>query len=183
MANNNQLTVTQELEFGRPRWLHFAHLLAVATWLGSTVCWGALLGTAATTSDSGTLKAAYESLHILDVGAFGVGVVVPSAFLVLITGLLQGALTEWGLFRFRWIMVKEAAVVVVMAVGGAPVAVWKNANIAILSVQGPGSLQNPEFLRNQALLLTANAWAVAMMVAMVVIAVFKPWGQRGRPNK
>jgi hypothetical protein len=163
---NRELTIPQN------RWLFSAHLLFVATWLGSSVCWLVLLGAAQTTTDPGTLRGAYEFLHVIDLD-----VVVPSAFGVLITGIAQGILTQWGLFRFRWVVAKEVATILVMLFGAIPVGSWEAANLAIVRAPGFGASPSPEFLQNQVWLLTGNAFVVAIMVAIVFVSVFKPGAQ------
>lgn len=165
--------MTGRLTVSQKKWFVAAHILFACTWLGTSVVWLVLLITAATTTDPGMLKAAYGFMNILDVW-----VVRVSAITVTTTGLLMCLLTQWRLFQYRWLIVKELIAVGVMLYGATIITIQKLANDGILFTQGMAARSTPAFVANQRLLLVETALDAALLISAVVIAVFKPWGKR-----
>jgi hypothetical protein len=93
---HNKITIKQK------RWLLSAHLLCTVAWLGAALCSLILNLTALFTTDPHLLNAAYVQASILDKAILRGG-----AIGALITGILLSVLTQWGLVRFYWIIVKE----------------------------------------------------------------------------
>lgn len=148
-----KISVTQR------KWLLTVHLLFSAIMLGDAVVFLILSLTAATAHDTAVLKACYASMQVLartSVRASTIGAVV--------TGVLLSVLTRWGLFRFYWIIAKEALTIVAIALGPFGMYFW--------TLKAESSWQ----------LWVGIMIQIVSLVAIFVISVFKPWGQRQGNN-
>ncbi|TJY42205.1 hypothetical protein E5161_09350 [Cohnella pontilimi] len=141
------------------KWLLTLHLLFSAIMLGNAVAFLILSLTAAAVHDAEALKATYASMHVLartSVRASTIGAVV--------TGVLLSVLTRWGLFRFYWIIAKEALAIVAIGLGPFGMYFW--------TLKAGSSWQ----------LWSGIVVQILTLASLFVISVFKPWGQRQRKN-
>jgi hypothetical protein len=164
----NKLTIPQR------KWLRTAHLFFTCTWLGSSVAWLALAITTALSQDESLVRVAYRLMLVIDLG-----VIVASSTFVTITGVLLCMLTQWGLFKHRWLIVKEIGTIGVITMGATFIKVANLANISITS--GSGFLHAPAFLANQRNVMTGMIIGVTVQVALLMISVFKPWIKKATP--
>jgi hypothetical protein len=167
----NKITIKQK------RWLLSAHLLCTVAWLGAALCSLILNLTALLTTDPHLLNATYVQASILDKALLRGG-----AIGTLATGILLSVLTQWGLIRFYWIIVKEI-VSVVCITGGVIISSWNDEAIASTALQGLQALHNPLYLTDRTLMLMGIFLQLTCLSAVIVISVFKPWGQRKRPSQ
>jgi hypothetical protein len=167
------LSVTQR------RWLLTLHLLFSAILFGLTIAFLILSITAANTNDEGDLKACYTSMHVLAKTSLK-----PSAIGALVTGILLSVLTQWGLFKFYWIIVKEGLTLLSIVLGPIGMEYWTLKAVTLTSAEGLSALQDPAFNVNSGQLWTGIILQIISLAAMFVISVFKPWGSRNRePGK
>jgi hypothetical protein len=76
------------------------HLSVSVGWVGAAAAYVAL-GLAATTSwDASTIRSAWVAMEIV-----GWRVIVPLALATVVTGLVMGLGTRWGLFRHYWVTI------------------------------------------------------------------------------
>jgi hypothetical protein len=89
------------------------HVTASVGWLGAVAAYLAPAVAGVASEDAQMLRAAYVAMDLI--ARF---VITPLSLAALITGLLQSLGTEWGLFRYYWIVVKFvltiAAVVILL---------------------------------------------------------------------
>lgn len=164
----SRLTVRQK------RWLLAAHLFFLAAWLGGGLGSLALNLRALGTTDPQLLRAIYifaDLLHttIIRGGAGG----------SLLTGLSLAYFTQWGLVRFYWIMAKEALTLLAVTTDLIIIR-WNSGVVEAISRQGPAVFSSPFYLGNRGLLFGASALQLSLLAVIIVISIFKPWGQRGR---
>ena len=76
------------------------HLTFSVGWIGAVVAYLALGVAAVRSNDVETVRAAWIAMEIT-----GWYVIVPIAVLSLLTGLVMGLGTKWGLFRYYWVAV------------------------------------------------------------------------------
>ncbi|MBO0962666.1 hypothetical protein J1P26_23495 [Neobacillus sp. MM2021_6] len=163
----------RRLSLTKRKWLLILHLLFSAIMLGVAFVFLILSITAATTDDNGVLKACYTSMHVLaktSVRASTIGTVV--------TGILLSVLTQWGLFKFYWIIVKEGLTLLSIILG--PIAMYfltLNA-VTLTTNDGLGALLNPAFTVNKWQLWIGIILQILSLCSIFVISVFKPWGTR-----
>jgi hypothetical protein len=102
----------------------------------------------------------------------------PLAVVALGTGVLLGLLTQWGLFRYWWVTIKLTLTAILTGV------------ILFVLVPGLGARADAAnaaraFTAAERLpLALAPAGGVALLILMVVLAVYKPpWRLRSRPTR
>jgi hypothetical protein len=97
---------------------------------------------------------------------------IPLSFGALITGIVLGLGSKWGLFRYPWVTAKLLLVVSVMAVGGFVIGPTTDAILAgrVLQPGGDATMR----------LMAAAAYDVAALALATVLSVFKPGRAFGR---
>jgi hypothetical protein len=76
------------------------HLTFSVGWVGAVIAYLALGVSAATSQDALTIRAAWIAMELT-----GWFVIVPLALAALLTGLILGLGTPWGLFRHYWVVI------------------------------------------------------------------------------
>jgi hypothetical protein len=118
------------------------------------------------------VRSAYVAMNLI--GQF---MIVPLSLAALVTGLIQALGTQWGLFRYYWVLTKLALTIVATtllllhqftAVAGAATRI---------SLAAPGELPNVGRLGTQ-IVFDAVA-AVLLLLVTTVLSVYKPWGRTG----
>lgn len=97
-----------------PRVRKFAlatHITVSVGWVGAVVAYLALAVPAVISQEAQTVRAAYLSMQLITWWA-----IVPMAFASLLTGLVMGLGTRWGLFRHYWVVFSFLLTVVSIAV-------------------------------------------------------------------
>ena len=168
---HNKITITQK------RWLLSAHLLCAVAWLGAGICSLIFNIMALITNDPHLLNATYVFAGILDKAVLRGGAVG-----ALITGILLSVLTQWGLIRFYWIIVKEIVSFLCIVVGFI-ISGWNNDAISLTTMQGLQVLHNPLYITNRTMMFVGIFFQLISLSGVIIISVFKPWGQRNRPGQ
>jgi uncharacterized membrane protein len=132
------------------------HIVASVGLLGDTAAVLAVNLRAATTDDPALAAASYDLLSMFST-VFG----IPLSFIALLTGVVLGLSSKWGVLRHGWVTVKLAAIVSVILVGA--------------FVIGPGT----EAMRSgaggaEARLIAASAYDVLVLTLATALSVFKP---------
>ncbi|MBB3081208.1 DUF2269 domain-containing protein [Streptomyces violarus] len=145
------------------------HVTASASWLGLTLGLLALGTTAATTGSAVTVEASVRAMRL-----FADWLLLPVAFLTLLSGLVLSLGTPWGLARHRWVYTKFW---LTLATTVATVfALRPGVNSAVTAVAAGGPLPDAGDV------LFGPVVSLSAYVFMTVISVLKPWGltRRGR---
>lgn len=145
------------------------HVAASAGWLGLTLGLLALALTAYTTESASVIEASYRSMRV-----FTDWLVLPVAFLTLVSGLVLSLGTKWGLARHRWVFIKFWLTLATTT--GSALALRPGVSSAADTVAAGGTVTEPrDLLMGPVVSLTAYLF-------MTVISVLKPWGltRRGR---
>jgi hypothetical protein len=145
---------------GGRRALLTCHIVAGVGLLGSVAGVLAINIRAATTTDADLAAASYELLAMLTL-AFG----IPLSFASLISGVLLGLATRWGVFRYAGVVAKLALVIGVIVVGAL--------------VLGPGT----DAMRHgsddaRARLIAGATYDVIALTVATGLSVFKPRRRR-----
>ncbi|MFF4761997.1 DUF2269 domain-containing protein [Streptomyces sp. NPDC001292] len=148
------------------------HVVASASWLGLAL--GLLaLGTAATTTQSAvTVETSVRAMKL-----FADWLLLPVAFLTLLSGLVLSLGTPWGLARHRWVYTKFW---LTLATTTATVfALRPEVNSAVEAVAAGEPLSGFRGV------LMGPVVSLTAYVFMTVISVLKPWGltRRGRRHR
>ncbi|MFH9066427.1 DUF2269 domain-containing protein [Streptomyces coeruleorubidus] len=158
-------------ELGRParRAVLVVHVTASASWLGLTLGLLALGTTAAGTGSAVTVEASVRAMKL-----FADWLLLPVAFLTLLSGLALSLGTPWGLVRYRWVCTKFW---LTLATTTATVfALRPGVNSAVTAVAAGRPLPDAGDV------LFGPVVSLSAYVFMTVISVLKPWGmtRRGR---
>ncbi len=154
-----------------PRLRKFAlttHVTFSVGWLGAVVAYLALAVTGLTSRDAQTVRSAYLATELI-----GWYVLVPLSLAALLTGIIQSLVTEWGLFRHYWVLVKFLLTVV-----GTFVLLVHMRTVSRVSGLATGTtISGSDFgaLRVQ-LVVHAGGGLLVLLVA-TVLSVYKPWGR------
>jgi hypothetical protein len=138
------------------------HIVAGVGLLGSVATVLAINVRAATAADADLAASSYELLAMLTL-AFG----IPLSFATLISGVLLGRATRWGVLRYAWVIAKLALLIGVILVGAL--------------VLGPGT----DAMRRgdggaEPRLIAGAAYDVTALAVATGLSVFKPRRRRRR---
>lgn len=144
------------------------HLAAAGAWLGLDVVLAVLIGTAGLTDDPNTKAVSLQALEL-----FSVMPMLIIGLVCLVSGLVLGLGTKYGLVRYWWVAVKLVLniVLVVLVATALRSGVQEAAEQARLLSTGQidavplGDLRFPPIVS-----------PIALMVA-VTLSVYKPWGR------
>jgi hypothetical protein len=161
-------TETPRLGLRARRIALIAHIVAAGAWIGIDVVLGVLVFTALLTGDTGTEALCYRALEL-----FAVWPLIVAGVATLLTGIVLGLSTRYGLVRWWWVFVKLVmnVILVVLVVfllrpGIADAATYGEALAAGERLDlDVGGLPFPPIVSGTAL------------VVATVLSVLKPWGR------
>lgn len=162
-----------QLSKNQRKWLLSLHVIFSSIMLGGAVVFLILSITAANTQDASVLQACYTVMHVLAKTS-----VRASAIGALVSGILLSVLTHWGLFKFRWIIAKEILMAAAIMLGPIGMEGWTLKAVNMVNEQGVSAVDDPAFAANSELLWTGIVLQLASIVAMMLLSIFKPGGQR-----
>ena len=143
------------------------HIVSSMGWLGAVAAFLVLAITGLTSSDPQLIRAAYVGMNLI-----GWMIIFPLSLASLLSGIIQGLGTVWGLLRHYWVLIKLIITVLATAllfVHLQPVTAM--ANMALSADLGPTDMNG---MRIQ-LIFDAGAAVLALLVASV-LSVYKPRG-------
>lgn len=144
-----------------------AHVVSSVGWLGSVSAFLALAVVGLRTEDPATARVAYGGAEL--VTRF---VIVPLCFASLVSGILQGLGTVWGIFRHYWVVAKLVITLLSTLILLLHTrAIEHMAQSAAMSDLGAGDLRR---LRIQ--LVADAAAAVVALGGATVLSIYKPQG-------
>ena len=145
-----------------------AHITFSIGWLGAVTGFLALAIAGLTSQDVQMARAAYL---VMDLIAWFV--IIPANFGALLTGLVQSLGTQWGLFKHYWILVKlllTLAATIVLLLHMQPISY-------MAGVASETLLSHNEFRGLRIQLLADAAAALLVLLVIITISVYKPWGK------
>lgn len=141
------------------------HISFSIGWLGAVAVFLALAITALATNDAELARSGYLAMEISTWY-----VIVPLSIASVATGLIQALGTKWGLFRYYWITVKlfiTVAMTVLLLLHLQPIA----------SLAGAKEQTSNQETKTLIDLITKAGAALIMLIGIVTISVYKPWGK------
>ncbi|MBL8857105.1 MAG: hypothetical protein JNL28_01190 [Planctomycetes bacterium] len=143
------------------------HVAVSVGWLGAIGAYLALALAGLRSGDTVVVRSAYVAMEII--ARF---VIVPCALAATLTGIVQAAASNWGLFRHYWILAKLAVTLVATVILLAHMeAVSRMSELARTSMPGAG-IMDQERLQ---LVLHAVGGLVVVLFA-TTLSIYKPWG-------
>jgi Predicted integral membrane protein (DUF2269) len=135
------------------------HIIVSVGLLGDSAGYLAVAIRGAISSDPLIANSSYQTLRMF---AFVFG--IPLSFAALLTGVLLGLGTRWGIFRYPWVTTKLLLIVSVIAVGAL---VLNGGMNAMLTGRGGAEGQ----------LIAGAAYDVVALTTATALGVFKPGGR------
>ncbi|ASZ10748.1 hypothetical protein CK934_07020 [Chitinophaga sp. MD30] len=136
--------------------------------MGGLLAWLPLINSMELT-DLGASRTTYQNLRTIAWNVIGWGG-IGSFF----TGLLNGMLTHWGLFRHRWIVLKLLLTIGMILFGMFYTERKMLVNLSLLDQGDPAILQDPLFLTNHHTLQLVVPMQLIVFFLIVLISVVKP---------
>ncbi|MCF8011574.1 MAG: DUF2269 family protein [Clostridiales bacterium] len=155
------------------RWLKGIHIFLCSLWLGAGISITLLGFTKCYIPDGDMLYAVHECIKIIDYF-----VIIPASNAVLITGIIFSLLTNWGFFKYKWILVKWLFILGQILIGTCLLGPWQSKAMAVVREHGAQALQNDMYLYNIQMMNYVGLLQFILLVIVVFISVFKPWGKR-----
>lgn len=148
------------------------HTVAGIGWMGVDIALLALLITARTTDDPALVVSGFNAIGIVVPVA-----VPPLSLLILLTGILQGLGTPWGLVRYWWVLVKLVLSLVMTVLvflsllpGIREMTVLADTTMSADALRASlGSLPNT--------LMFPPIVSFLMLGTAAILSIFKPWGR------
>lgn len=149
------------------------HILAASAWIGIDVLVAVLVGVGSLAADPALRGLAYQALAQFVVLPMAVAAVVS-----LLSGILLGLGTRWGLVRYWWVAVK----LVLNALMVTLIVVLLQPGMAEVGLAGRQLAADGATAVDTSFLVFPPAVSLSMLTLAVVLAVAKPWG-RIRPDR
>jgi hypothetical protein len=144
-----------------------AHVTSSVALLGSIAAFLSLAVAGLTSQNAQMVRAAYLAMELI--ARF---VIVPMAFVSLLTGLIQSLGTPWGLFRHYWVVVK-----LLLTVFAAVVLLAKMELIGYAARVAAGATLSGADLQAAGIQLVIHAaGGLLVLLVPVVLSVYKPPG-------
>ena len=165
---------TIKLKAPHRKWLLLLHICAAGVWLGLDIVVAVLVFTARGSGDPQTAAFCFRALELLAIWPMAVAAVGS-----LVTGVLLGMGTKYGLVRYWWVAVKLvmnlvlSTLVIVLLRPGLHDAADYGRRVA---VGLPGAFDS------YSLMFPPIVSTSALLIAMV-LSVFKPWGRTLRSTR
>jgi hypothetical protein len=132
-----------------------AHITFSVGWLGAVVAYLALAIACLTSRDAQAVRSGYLAMELT-----GWFVIVPLSLASLLSGLVQSLGTEWGLFRYYWVLVKF-----VLTMGATTILLLHMPVVSRMS----GAASE----------VVHAGGGLLVLVAATTLSVYKPWGRIG----
>ena len=156
------------------QWLKSAHITVSIIWLGAAISMNVLRYAWAPAADM-DLYAVDHSIGLIDNW-----VVVPAAWLSLLTGLFESWLTTWGFFKYRWVTLKWIATLAIMIYAPLFISRWDQSIAAISKAEGLVALQNLVYLHDRQLYTISGVTLIVILTLLSLISSLKPWTRLDR---
>jgi len=162
-----------KLSLRQKNWVLSFHIGFATLWTGAVLSMFLIAFRNQNTANADILVALNSVINLLD--DF---VVIPSAIGSVITATILCWQTNFGFFKFYWVITKWVISTVLIIFGTFWLFPWANAATAISSVEGMRSLQNPIYNFDAVGVLLGTIIQVLFLFAIIAISVLKPWGRR-----
>lgn len=159
------------------RWtkvLKMFHVLFFAVWLGGGV---ALLVLASAVSPDTATEA---HLHARALHAIDNYMVIVFAFGLLFTGMIYSLFTRWGFVKHWWVVAKWVVLIFQILFGALVLGPYVTDNVAMARTMTGRLSDYPEYSANLDRVAVLGAIQLALLVFLVFVSVWKPWGPTKR---
>ncbi len=142
------------------------HIISSVGWLGVIVGAIALSVAGLNTDDLDRVKSLYVAMEVLATAFF-----LPGTLLVVVTGVMLGLGTKWGLLKWWWVAVKLVIGVVLFAAGAF------NMRFAVYNAAEKSAELKPLESSVDVSLFGMLGVMAALGIFAALLSVLKPWGR------
>ncbi|WP_188148846.1 DUF2269 domain-containing protein [Haloferax sp. AS1] len=142
------------------------HIAVSVGWIGAVIAYLSLDITVATSQDTQILRAAYLMMEVITRDA-----IIPLAIATLLTGIIMGIGTRWGLFRHYWVVVS-----LLLTVLATVVLLSEMQEISHFASIAADMTTSADELRALPGTLAHSGIGLVVLLVILVINVFKPQG-------
>ncbi len=144
-----------------------AHITFSVGWLGAVAVFLAHSIAGLLSADTLTVRTAYLAMNL---SAWVI--ILPACVGALLTGIFQSVGTQWGLFKYYWVVVK-----LLLTIGATVLLLVHMQPITFMAgIVSQGPLMGTEHRGLQIQLVADAAAALLVLLATTTISVYKPWG-------
>lgn len=166
-----------KLSIKQKNWWLVTHLFFTTVWLGGALGTLLLLFTTTVTADKELIYAAHYFIDFFDKYLN-----IPGAMGCLLTGIFLALRTQWGITKYYWIITKLIANLGIIYFGGELINEWAHNTLELSSIN-VNVLNNPIYLHDRQMLIMGLVSSIIVLVFVVAISRFKPWGKRNKNIK
>jgi hypothetical protein len=148
-----------------------AHVAFSVGWLGAVAAFLALSIAGQTSMNADVVRGAYLAMNVI-----GLAVIVPTSLAALVTGLIQGLGTRWGLFKYNWVTTKLALTILATALLMLHQFTAVAAAAKRISTLAVGALPDASFGALRTQLVVDASLAIAVLLVTTTLSIYKPWG-------
>ncbi|MBW1799773.1 MAG: DUF2269 family protein [Deltaproteobacteria bacterium] len=155
------------------KWLKFIHIVFSMSWFGGDLSLILLLFFIPRPDSTSSLV--LQQIIFIRLATI---IVAPASVLSLITGLLLCWKSNWGFFRYWWVIIKlfvTILVIVFCIIISGPAA---EGLIELSRTFGMEALHNEIYLNKKMLITIVQPVIFALLIFLAYLSVFKPWGKR-----
>ncbi|GAQ00025.1 hypothetical protein [Leptolyngbya sp. NIES-2104] len=167
-----------KLSLQQKNWVLSFHIGFATLWTGAVLSMFLIAFRNKDTANPDILFALNSVINLLD--DF---VVIPSAIGSVITATSLCWQTNYGFFKFYWVITKWVLSTALIVFGTFCLFPWANEATAISSTAGLRSFQNPIYSFDAIGVLLGTLIQVLFLFVIVGISVLKPWGRRATKEK
>ncbi len=155
------------------KWLLVTHIVVSVGWLGLNVGNLTLAITGLSTDDPTTQHAVFQAMYVV-----GGTLLIPVSLLAFASGVSLALLTHWGLFRYRWVIVKFSLTLIAVVLLPLSLLPGLRELSELMSATPADELADLGASGPQ--ILAAGLVSTTMYVTNAVLSVLKPWGRTKR---
>jgi hypothetical protein len=156
------------------KWLLILHVVVSVGWLGLNIGNLTLAITGLTTDDPTTQHTAFGAMYLI-----GGPLLIPVSLLALVSGILLGFYSKWGVLRYRWVLVKLTLTTIAVVLIPLSLLPGLRELSSLVANTPPDQLTDVGAVGLD--ILAAGLVSTSMYVTNAVLSVLKPWG-RTRKN-
>lgn len=148
------------------------HIACAVGWIGAVAAFLAVSIAAATSGNVAFVPGAYGAMDVISRW-----IAVPASVGAVASGFLQAALGPWGVRRYYWVVLKWVlASIATIALIMHQLSAVRVAAEQALSMSADVRGADPAWAALQFELLRAPAIALVILLCVLALALFKPWG-------
>jgi hypothetical protein len=147
------------------------HVASSVGWLGGVAAFLALSIAGQTSRNADVVRGAYLAMNVI-----GWTVIVPMSLAALVTGLIQGLGTRWGLLKYTWVTTKLVLTILATALLMLHQFTAVAAAAQRISALAVGTLPDAGFGALQTQLVVDAGLAILVLLVTTTLSIYKPWG-------